>query len=310
MTPASDGETRRGTPVQRLGLVVRRSEDASASVAQAVRSAHAAGMEVWVEEHARGGVEEESRLYTSPDQVDAILALGGDGTFLRAARVLMGSSVPLVGVNLGYLGFLTSAAETELDGTLRRLAAAEFSVEERFTLSAQVLAHDGEPQGTGETFQALNDVVVHTDGVARVARLGLQVGPEGAEEDIGGFSGDGIIVATPTGSTAYSLSAGGPIVVPSMQCILVTPVCPHTLTVRPLVVPARDAVVVRWEESHPSLVLTMDGQLASRLPPLGAVRVRRGPTTVPLVRFHDRTFFRTLRRKLRWAARPGADPEA
>jgi NAD+ kinase len=239
--------------------------------------------------------------------LDAVLALGGDGTFLRAARQLMGRGVPLLGVNLGYLGFLTAGAESELEEFIARLARGDFKTENRFTLRAELL--DGSRSSAGP-FTALNDAVIHTDGIARIARLNLQVGPLGDEEDIGGFSGDGVVIATPTGSTAYSLSAGGPIVVPSMECLLVTAICPHTLTVRPLIVPAEAHVVVRSAEAHPDLVLTVDGQVAAPISELGGVRISRGDTVVPLVRFADHSFFRTLRRKLRWAARPGDDPDA
>lgn len=296
-----------GRPVRSLGIVLRRGVDATATLARVHAAALRHELAVRMEEHALNAYPGPAEALGDGQGVDALLALGGDGTFLRAARQLMGHGVPLVGVNLGYLGFLTAGAESELEEFVARLARGDYRTENRFTLRAELL--DGSRSVAGP-FTALNDAVIHTDGIARIARLNLQVGPPGEEEDIGGFSGDGVVVATPTGSTAYSLSAGGPIVVPSMQCLLVTAICPHTLTVRPLIVPAEAHVVVRSAEAHPDLVLTVDGQVAAPISELGGVRISRGDTVIPLVRFADHSFFRTLRRKLRWAARPGEDPDA
>ncbi|NIP58265.1 MAG: hypothetical protein GWM92_08360 [Gemmatimonadetes bacterium] len=144
--------------------------------------------------------------------------------------------------------------------------------------------------------------------MARVTRLDLFVGEGKAEEEIGAFSGDGVVLATPTGSTAYSLSAGGPLIVPTVECIVVTPIAPHTLAVRPLVIPSGEVVTVRGlerEESEESLVLTVDGQVGRRLANGDEVRVRRSPVAVSLVRLPEQSFFSTLRRKLNWALRTG-----
>ncbi|MEJ2541083.1 MAG: NAD(+)/NADH kinase [Gemmatimonadota bacterium] len=307
MTGRVPAGCRAGRPVQSLGLVVRRGVDASGPLRRVHRAASRYGLRVHLEEHALEAYPGEVDALDDFEGLDAALALGGDGTFLRSARQVMGREIPLLGVNLGYLGFLTSGAEGELEEFVGRLARGDYVTEDRFTLRSELL--DGDRPVAGP-FTALNDAVVHTDGIARIARLNLQVGPRGAEEDIGGFSGDGVVVATPTGSTAYSLSAGGPIVVPSMECLLVTAICPHTLTVRPLIVPADADVVIRSAEAHPDLVLTVDGQVAAPLPESGGIRVSRSDTMVALVRFSDHSFFRTLRRKLRWAARPGEDPDA
>ena len=307
MTSGVTAEIPVGRPVRALGLVLRRGVDASRPLAQVHATAERFGISVRIDEHAVDAYPVPAEPLGDWDEVDAVLALGGDGTFLRAARQVMGRDVPLLGVNLGYLGFLTSGGEDELAEFLSRLARGEYRTERRFTLRAELVNGDRVDAGP---FTALNDAVVHTDGIARIARLNLQVGPPGDEEDIGGFSGDGVVVATPTGSTAYSLSAGGPIVVPSMECLLVTAICPHTLTVRPLIVPAEAHVVIHSAEAHPDLVLTVDGQVAAPLAECGGVRISRGDTVVSLVRFADHSFFRTLRRKLRWAARPGEDPDS
>ena len=160
-------------------------------------------------------------------------------------------------------------------------------------------ATGGQP---GTPWYAFNDFVIHKSGVARVTRLALSVGTlRGPRERVGSFSGDGVIVSTPTGSTAYSLSAGGPIVVPGVACILITPICPHSLAVRPLVVPADADVRIQSIDRSEELVLTVDGQEVRPLGPDDVVLVERSELAVALVRLPDGSFFSTLRRKLGWA---------
>jgi NAD+ kinase len=234
---------------------------------------------------------------------DLVVALGGDGTLLRASRLVAELEVPVLGVNLGQLGFLTAATEDELETALERILERQFILDRRFTLKATVLSAAGH-----ETIvsHALNDFVVHQVGVARVTRLSLFVGASGSEEELGSFTGDGVILSTPTGSTAYSLSAGGPIIVPRMECMVLTPICPHTLAVRPLVISADERITVRSLDRKVGLVLTVDGQEARDVEEGGSVVVEKGDVVIPLVRFPGQTFFSTLRRKLNWAARPGS----
>jgi NAD+ kinase len=147
----------------------------------------------------------------------------------------------------------------------------------------------------------LNDLVLHKGGAARVTRLDLEVGRDGKLEEVGSFSADGVIVATPTGSTAYSLSAGGPIIAPTMDCIVVTPISPHTMAMRPLVLPDHVRLTIRPLERYDDLVVTADGQVAYSVGPGDRVEVEKGAERVSLVRFQGQTFFRTLRRVLNWA---------
>jgi NAD+ kinase len=234
---------------------------------------------------------------------DLVIALGGDGTLLRASRMVAGLEVPVLGVNLGQLGFLTAAAEEELESALDRLLHRQYILDRRFTLKASVIDADGR---SSPPLHALNDFVVQQTGMARVTRLTIAVGPAGGEEEIGSFTGDGVILATPTGSTAYSLSAGGPIIDPRMECLVVTPICPHTLAVRPLVKPADERITVRGVDRKVALVLTVDGQESRNVPEDGSVVVEKGDLVIPLVRFPGQTFFSTLRKKLNWATRPGS----
>lgn len=233
--------------------------------------------------------------------LDLLLALGGDGTFLRAARLRAGEEIPVLGVNLGQLGFLTAVQGEELEAALDRVRAGEHVLDVRMTLEARVVHGSGRP---GRHFLALNDFAIHKGGVARVTHLELSVSAGNGRDEIGSVSGDGVILSTPTGSTAYSLSAGGPIIVPDLECIVVTPIAPHSLAVRPLVISADESVEVRPTGRAEELVLTVDGQVGLELDEGDVVRVRRSDTRIPMVRFPGQTFFSTLRRKLNWAARP------
>jgi NAD+ kinase len=230
-----------------------------------------------------------------PEEIDLLITLGGDGTLLRGARMVAREHKPILGVNLGYLGFLTSIAPSELESSLTQLLTGEYWLDIRFTLEARVVNKSGD---AGPSYIALNDAVLHKGGVARVIRIAVFIGEN--REEIGSYSADGIILATPTGSTAYSLSANGAIVVPTVDCIVATPICPHSLVLRPLVLPADEEITVEVRPPASELMLTVDGQDGEPVKAGDLVIVRKGEPTVPLVRFPGQTFFSTLRRKLHW----------
>ena len=225
--------------------------------------------------------------------LDLLLTLGGDGTLLRGARMVALEGVPVLGINLGHLGFLTSAAPSEMEAAVGRWLAGEYEIDERMALSIRAVGDDG---SDGGAYLALNDAVLHKGGAARVIRMAVRA----SRDEVGTYSADGIILSTPTGSTAYSLSAGGPIVSPTVHCIIATPICPHTLGIRPLVLPADETVTIEVLSPSEELVLTIDGQESERLRPGARVVVRRAELPVKLVRFPGQSFFSTLRRKLRW----------
>ncbi len=235
-----------------------------------------------------------------PGRMDLLVSLGGDGTLLRGARLVAVHHTPVLGINMGHLGFLTSIRAEEVEQALDDLARGDYWLDVRFTLQARVIGRDG---SAGTEYMALNDAVLHKGGFARVIQLGVYVGEE--REEVGEYAADGIIVATPTGSTAYSLSAGGAIVAPSMECLLATPISPHTLAVRPLVLPADTRVEVEIRDPNAEVVLTIDGQAGEALVNGDRLVVQRGRATVPLVRFAGQSFFSTLRRKLHWGAGAG-----
>lgn len=227
-------------------------------------------------------------------KLDALITLGGDGTLLRGARRLDGAETPILGVNLGRVGFLTTAARDSVAAAVEALAAGRYAIERRQALRAAIRGADGSERSITH---ALNDVVVHKGGVARVVRMRVLIG----EEEVGPYSADGIVVATPTGSTAYSLSAGGPIVVPGVEALIVTPICAHTLAVRPLVIPASSEVTLEpiapWADD---LLVSFDGQVGTTLITGDEVHVRRSDHRVLLVRLEGDGFFEVMRRKLHW----------
>ncbi|HEX7918164.1 MAG TPA: NAD(+)/NADH kinase [Gemmatimonadales bacterium] len=227
-------------------------------------------------------------------KLDALITLGGDGTLLRGARRLDGQETPILGINLGRVGFLTTAARDSVAQAVEALAAGRYAIERRQVLRAMIKGADGSERSLTN---ALNDVVVHKGGVARVVRMRVLIG----EEEVGPYSADGIVVATPTGSTAYSLSAGGPIVVPGVDALIVTPICAHTLAVRPLVIPASSEVTLEpiapWADD---LLVSFDGQVGTTLVTGDKVHVRRADHRVLLVRLEGDGFFEVMRRKLHW----------
>ncbi len=291
-----------GMRLRRLGVVGHVGYAGLETALDTVRRfADSHGLELAAEEGIRELLPEAAVF--PADGVDLLLTFGGDGTLLRGARLVALQGTPVLGVNLGYLGFLTSIAPEELSYALERVITGDYRLDRRYTLDVRVV-HDGVP---GPPYLALNDAVLHKGGFARVVRLALFMGQE-EEEPVATYSADGIILSTPTGSTAYSLSAGGPIVVPTVECILATPICPHTLAVRPLVVPASTTISVEVLSPSEEMILTIDGQEGAALQLGDRLTVCRGRATVSLVRFAGQTFFSTLRRKLHWGGERGESP--
>ena len=227
---------------------------------------------------------------------DLIVVLGGDGTLLSIARFIADREVPLLGINLGGLGFLTEATTEDALPALSRVLDGDYQVDRRITLEAELLGpNSGAKPGVDRRFRALNDVVINKRAQGRV--LELDVVADG--EWFCSYRADGLIVATPTGSTAYALSAGGPIVFPTLHAVVLAPICPHTLSNRPVVVPDTVEVEVRVKASDHDATLTADGQEAALLGAADTVRIRKGKSTVALVR-SPHSYFEIWRDKLRW----------
>ena len=231
-------------------------------------------------------------------RVDLLVVLGGDGTLLSAARHAS-PDVPILGINMGELGFLTEVAEREALELLAGVLAGRYETEQRMTLAATL-----ERRGrTLRRYRALNDVVVSNGALARIVHLTLAVD----DHPFTTYRADGVIVATPTGSTAYSLSAGGPIVEPSLAVLLVSPISPHTLSHRPVVLRPDATVRIAIPRGQQDVILTVDGQEGMPLAGGDAVVVRRGRQPISLVRSPERTHYDVLRSKLGWGAWQGND---
>lgn len=243
---------------------------------------------------ARLGAEPAEREELAQN-ADLILVLGGDGTLLSIARLVGGRETPILGINLGGLGFLTEITTEEAQATLARVLAGDYETDRRITLEATVESHAEGRAVHREAFRALNDVVINKRALGRM--LELHVIAQG--ERFTTYRADGLIIATPTGSTAYSLSAGGPIVFPSLDLVMLAPICPHTLTNRPVVLPGSFGFEVRVRSDDDGAMLTVDGQQTAHIGAADTLHVRRGHHQAVLVR-SSHSYFEIWRNKLRW----------
>jgi NAD+ kinase len=223
---------------------------------------------------------------------DLLLVLGGDGTMLNAARLVEERQVPILGINMGGLGFLTEVGGGELYPALARVFSQDFRVEERLMLRGQLLRH-GElvAQST-----VLNDVIIGKGSLSRMIEVQATVDGHLVTK----MRGDGLIVSSPTGSTAYSMSAGGPILHPGVEALILTPICPHTLTHRPLLIPGQAQVELLLASQDEGAMVTFDGQVGVAMSPGDTVKITASPHKTRLIRFPETTYYDTLRKKLRW----------
>ncbi len=226
------------------------------------------------------------------ENIDLMVVLGGDGTMLAAARIVGARQIPVLGVNFGWLGYLTEFTLDEMFAALDGLRAGNLAVESRMMIDVSLNRGDVVVASN----RALNDAVVNKAAPARMVELECYINGM----FVNGFRADGMIVATPTGSTAYSLSAGGPIVHPSMSAIVLTPICPHMLSNRPVVVPGESMVDLVFKRADEELMLTVDGQSGIGLMLDDRITLRRSHTTFNLVRPANRNYFEVLRTKLKW----------
>lgn len=254
------------------------------------------GMEVFLEQEsaAYDGMKGYPRVEL-PSLVDLILVLGGDGTMLGASRLVAESGIPVMGVNLGGLGFITEVYKEEMFDALQKILRGECPSERRLMLSTRILR--GGEEIANHT--ALNDVVINKGSMVRLVEVDVLVNGTYVNK----FQSDGIIVSTPTGSTAYSLSAGGPILYPTMDALVLTPICPHTLTNRPLVLPDDAVIELQLKSMSEGVLLSLDGQVGFTLSPGDTVEVRRSPHSTILLKPCGRDAFDILRTKLKWGER-------
>jgi NAD+ kinase len=268
--------------IRRIGLIGNPDKPACAEIIRkAARLIECAGRKAVVDGDAA----------TLAREVDLLLVFGGDGTMLGVAREIAGSPTPILGVNIGGLGFLTGVPSSELAGALKKIWRGEFKFESRALIE---VSGNGNGKKISET--ALNDIVVSRGAVSRL--IALDVGVDG--ELITRYRCDGLIVSSPTGSTAYSLAAGGAVVVPTAEVFVMTPICPHALSNRSIILPLSAKISVKAASPLPATILSADGQLIGELGAGDEVVIRRSRRAVRLMHLADTSFFEALRHKLQW----------
>ena len=233
-----------------------------------------------------------------PEKCDVLVSMGGDGTLIHSARAVGDRKTKLLGVNVGSLGFLTQITPQSMIPCLDRIVKGDYSVEERMALTVKI-------DRTGETFHALNEAVVDNGPISRMIDIRLQVNGE----DIVNYRCDGLIIATPTGSTAYSLASGGPILHPTMQAIIASPISAFSLTTRPMIFRADDILVLKVRSQHKVASLTVDGQVMRELLDGDVVSIKRADFAYQFISFEENSFYRVCRSKLHWGVLPSGDSD-
>ncbi|MBU3180161.1 NAD(+)/NADH kinase [Clostridium psychrophilum] len=223
------------------------------------------------------------------NDLDIIIALGGDGTILRTSRNINNSNTPILGVNIGNLGFLSSVELLEFENAMKKIIADDYYVEDRMMLKCTLPL-----RGESEEYTALNDIIVSKGTLSRVVKYELHIDDKFYID----FTGDGLIISTPTGSTAYSLSAGGPIIYPNLDVIALTPICPLSLSMRTIVLDSKSEISVSIKCEHESIFLTLDGQRAIKLNSYEKILVSVSNKKCRLVKFNDYNYFGILRKKI------------
>ncbi len=283
-----------------IGIITNFSKERAIALLHAV-VAHAAslGFEVWIKSDAESAGLTAQRCEVedfAARGVEAVVVLGGDGTMLDTAHRMTGAKLPMVGLNIGSLGYLTSVEDHEYRDALRHLHEGSFCVTHRSALSVRVLRASGEPCPLPD---ALNDAVVTRGATGHAVLLELILDGMSVSQ----FLCDGVIVATPTGSTAYSLSAGGPIVMPTTPAFVMSLICPHSLTSRPLVLRDTTDIVVRVAECSSPMIVSSDGRRNEMIGEGDRVEIGRSAQTVPVIELHGYNPYEVLRRKLSWGGR-------
>ena len=283
-------------PAMRLGIIAKPNEPRASTVAGTIAE--------WTERHGVTLLVDNSLSVVPPSSnpapqeevaasSDMLVVLGGDGTMIGAARLVSGRGTPVLGINLGWLGYLTEFAVEETVLALDHLLSGDYETERRMMLDWECLRND--VRVGAET--VLNDVAINRSALSRVIAIDCWIGNRAVTT----YRGDGLIVATPTGSTAYNLSAGGPIVYPGTEAICLAPICPHTLTNRPIVLPDTVEVSLRIDTREQEVMLTSDGQTGLPLVTGDVIKLRKSRKTFNTVLPRDRDYFQILRDKLKWS---------
>jgi NAD+ kinase len=285
--------------MKKIGIFIKDQEEAIDKAGKLETWLKSKGIEVFTKQNVPAPITSKECLVENipraPSDLSCVVVLGGDGTFLSAIRWIQDTGVPILGMNLGAFGFLTESSANRLFPIMEDIISGNFTTEERILLSAKVL-RDGEAV-TCQT--VLNDVVINKEALARIAHIKTSID----DYYLTTFKADGLIVATPTGSTAYSLSAGGPIVHPSLKTIILTPICPFTLTNRPLILPDTVIVKIELDERDSNVFLTFDGQVGLEVTHEDSIVIQKASHTIRMLRPSGLRYRDVLKAKLRWGGR-------
>lgn len=287
--------------MERFCIITNREKDRELAVTKRIENILAEYNKTWylAEEHEAANKRHFTKAEEIPQDIECAIVLGGDGTLLQAAHDLADRQIPILGINLGTLGFLAETELSEVETALAQLFKGQYTIEEHMMLKAAFDIEGELPQHTKNAVpDALNDLVITRSGFSRLISVGIYVNGEFVSD----YCGDGVIIATPTGSTGYSLSAGGPILSPAAEMIVITPICPHSLNNRSIVVSAKDTVKVRIGTSkktqNEEAIATIDGSYAVNLKAEDSIEIKKAKRTTRLIRLNSGSFYQVLRMKL------------
>ncbi len=281
----------------KIGIIAKPRLEASSILQELLTYLRERKIETFLDQDTANLIGESSQHQKSeiPGKVDVIAVLGGDGTLLSVARLIGCQDVPIFGINLGSLGFLTEATLDELYPTLDKVIEGKFDYDERMMLTASVVRQGKEIAH----YSVLNDIVINKSALAKIIDMAVYINGM----HVANFKADGLIVSTPTGSTAYNLAAGGPIVHPNLHSVILTPICPHILTNRPVVVKDDSRIEIILQSLNKEVHLTLDGQMGFSLQGEDVIQISKAACTIKLISVPGKNYFDILRTKLKWAER-------
>lgn len=269
---------------QKIGIVVKHDSKAEEKAQQLVQQLGSQCMIVDIQHSSAADI---------PDNLTGIIVLGGDGTFLSAARFIGTRPIPLMGVKFGEVGFLAETVEDDLNERVNQLLTGQFSILNRSRLHVKVIRNHKEIIDV----DVLNDAVINKSALSRLTACAVYLD----DTYLTTYKADGLILSTPTGSTAYSLAAGGPVVNPAVASIILTPICPFTLTNRPLIVPDSTRIEIRLKGSPEDMILTLDGQEGLEMDPGDTILIRKSPNDVQMISFEEHSYYNILKTRLKWS---------
>ncbi len=284
--------------IKRVGLLIKTHDPMSVyAISKVINFLKNNDYEFYIEETSSSICKEEAKGRTMDisqliKNIDLLMVLGGDGTFLMAARLIQNTEIPIFGINLGKLGFLTEITIEEIESSLNLLKEDNLQIDKRSTIKVKLMKNKKE---VAEQI-CLNDAVINKSAIARIINIELSID----DEIITRYKADGLIISTPTGSTAYSLSAGGSIVHPAVNAFLITPICPHMLTQRPIIIPDEFKIKLKLLTPREEVVLTLDGQIAFPLEFNDEVLIEKNQSPILIIKSPFKSYFSILRNKLKW----------